>query len=80
MKPVHGVDALVMAETSAARVPPRVPLSIPILQIADEAPELALEEGVSSSGAFWRRISLAVPRPVCHLELPGRIDAWSNEK
>lgn len=80
VKPVHGVDALVMAETSAARVPPRVPLSIPILQIADEAPELALEEGVSSSGAFWRRISLAVPRPVCHLELPGRIDAWSNEK
>ncbi len=79
-EPAHGVDALVMAETSAARVPPRVPLSIPILQIEDEAPELALEEGVSSSGAFWRRVSLAVPRPICPLELPGRIDAWSNEQ
>lgn len=71
-----GVDALVMSESTAAHHPPRLSLPIPVLQLAEDAPELAIEEGVNEAGCPWRRVSLPVPRVVSPLELPRRLDEW----
>jgi len=75
----HGVDALVLAATPAARVAPRKPLGIPVLQIDSDAAAAGRVAGTGPAGGEWLRVSLTEPALFTALKLPELIAEWLDE-
>ena len=75
----HGVDALVLAATPAARVAPRRPLGIPLLLVDSAAKEDGRARGEGPAGGPWTRVSLTQPALFSALKIPELVAEWLDE-